>query len=77
MRERRAKLQLCRACHQPCSEVVRFEHAAPYCRPCGELIATEFGWVMLQDRRSSTGERPGMPPAPTAPSRFRRVRDSR
>ena len=55
MHERRTKLPLCRACHQLCSEVVRFEQLAPYCPPCGERVAAETGWAMLPDRRVTRG----------------------
>ena len=50
-RERRSSNPRCLGCKQICDVVVRFEHAAPYCRACGEQISRLQGWEQLPDRR--------------------------
>ena len=50
-RERRSSNPRCRGGRQISDAVVRFQHAAPYCRACGEQISRLQGWEQLPDRR--------------------------
>ncbi len=76
-RERRSENPRCLGCRQVCDVVVRFEHAAPYCRACGEEITRMHGWKPLPDRRVRNAGPPRVAFAASNASVFQRPRFGR